>query len=360
MIVKSISVNDLRAGMILYADTVNSRNEVIVPRNTVLSQRHLARFMASGVKEITVMIPDYIATPEEIREFEPKENPLKSTEEYKEFRKSILAIANKLSESFEKILEDPALPIEASPMIAAVNDVSEKSGSTLHLLELLQCSRDFEDSIFVHSVSVALISRIIGIKAGFNDTQMSDIILCSLYHDIGKLQIPEEILNKPEPLLDEERETIKTHTTLGYSTLVRTSLPEYVALCALHHHEHYDGTGYPAGLKGQKIPLYARYVAVADVYNAMTSKRPYRNEICPFNVIDGFEKEGLQQFDPAALFPFLSCLAQSMIGATVLLSDGSMGKIILLNDRFTKPIVQVSTGFVDLVKRPDLEIKKII
>lgn len=360
MLKKNILIDEIRPGMILGADAINSRGQTVVPKSTVLSLRHLSKLKTFGIKSVSVSIPDHLATPEELASSGVSENPLKSTPEYKEFRRTILYIANMLSETFDRIVTDPGAPVKYDEILSSIDELVTKAGSSLRVLELLQCSRDFEDSIYAHSVSVTLISRVIGRKSQFNDTQLHELQLAALFHDIGKLGIPDEILYKTEPLAEEDRAIIENHATEGYQLLIKTELPEFVALAALHHHEHYDGSGYPHGISGQHIPLYARYVAVADVYNAMTSKRPYRDEICPFEVIKGFEDDGFQHYDAAALLPFLSNLADSQIGSNVTLSNGQTGKIIMLNERLTRPIIQVGTNFIDLMRRPDLEIVKIL
>ncbi len=357
---KNIRVADIRAGMIMASDAVGINGDVIVPKSTVLSQRYMARLTNAGIKTISVYIPDYIATPEELRESAPQENRLKDTQEYQDFRRELLAAAGDLSEVFERLMMNPRSQINSESLIESINSLSDKYGGTLHVLELLQASRDFDDSIFIHTVGVCLISKIIGIKAQFTKDQLNDLLLCAIFHDIGKITIPEETLNKQGRLTEEEMEEIRSHTTLGYSLLTQTSLPEHVSLCALYHHERFDGSGYPEGLKGQNIPFYARYVAIADVYYAMTSKRPYREDICAFDVISAFEKDGYSKYDAAGLIPFLNCLAQSLIGSHVILNDGTDGKIIMLNERLTRPIIKVASEFVDLMKHTELEIIKVM
>lgn len=360
MLNKNILTDDIRQGMILGADAKDRKGEIIVSKGTILSLRHQSKLKTYGIKAVNVSIPDHLATKEELAESGTPENPLKSTEEYKNFRRSILAIANMLSECFDVIIAEPSKKVEYEEIIACINDLVKMSGSSLHLLELLQCSRDFDDSIFAHSVSVTLISEIIGKNAQFNDRQIHDLQLSALFHDIGKLGVPDEILYKTDALTDEEKETVKSHARLGYEFLSKTSLPDFVATSALYHHEHYDGSGYPEGVAGKDIPFYARYVAVADDYNAMTSKRPYREEICPFHVIKGFEDDGFQRYDAAALLPFLSSLAQSYIGSTVVLSNGQTGKIVMLNEKLSRPIVMVGKTFVDLMKKPDVQVSRIL
>ncbi len=360
MINKNILVNDIRAGMIMASDAVGTNGQVVVPKSTVLSQRYMARLTNAGLKTISVYIPDYIATPEELEEEAPLENRLKDTKEYQDFRRELLAVAGDISEVFERLMMNPRSDIDTDGLIDKIKSFSEKYGETLHVLELLQAARDFDDSIYIHTVGVTLISIIIGIKAQFTEEQLRELILCSIFHDIGKITIPEELLNKQGRLTEDELEEIRSHTTLGYSLLTQTTLPEHVALCALYHHERFDGSGYPDGLNGQKIPFYARYVAIADVYYAMTSKRPYREDICTFDVVAGFEKDGYSKYDVAGLLPFLNCLAQSLIGSHVILNDGTDGKLIMLNERLTRPIIKVASEFVDLMKHPELEIIKVM
>ena len=360
MITKNIMINDIRAGMIMAADAIGPSGSVVVSKSTVLSQRYTARLISAGVKAISVYIPDYIATPEELKESATQEHRIKDSREYQDFRKELLSVAGELSEVFERLMINPRSDINSEELITAIRSLSQKYGETIHVLELLQASRDFDDSIYIHTVGVSLISIIIGLKAQFSEEQIHDLILCSIFHDIGKITIPEELLNKQGRLTEDELEEIRSHTQLGYQLLSQTNLPEHVSLCALYHHERYDGSGYPDGISGQNIPFYARYVAIADVYYAMTSKRPYREDICTFDVISAFEKDGYSKYDVAGLIPFLNCLAQSLIGSHVILNDGTDGKVIMLNERLTRPIVKVASEFVDLMKRSELEIIKVM
>ena len=123
-------------------------------------------------------------------------------------------------------------------------------------------------------------------------------IICGYLHDIGKSQIPQEILTKPDRLTDEEFEIMKTHTTIGAQILADVTLIKDVDKGAKYHHERYDGRGYPQGLSGDDIPIVARIVGVADAYDAMTSDRAYRKHL-PEDVVRGELIKGRgAQFDP--------------------------------------------------------------
>ena len=142
--------------------------------------------------------------------------------------------------------------------------------------------RDVDDLTYVHSMNVALIASVIGKWMGYNQEKIKVLTLAGLMHDIGKLLIPEKILNKPGNLTDNEYEIMKKHVNLGYEQVKNKFMPMSVKEAILLHHEKCDGTGYPFGLKSDKIPETAKIIAIADVYDAMTSSRIYRAPICPF------------------------------------------------------------------------------
>lgn len=155
-------------------------------------------------------------------------------------------------------------------------------------------------------------------------------MLCGLLHDIGKLKIPAEIIQKPGKLTDEEFDLIRSHPKLGYDILRSKNLDDRIKLAALQHHERYDGKGYPRQLAGIEINEYASIVAIADVYDAMTSNRIYRKGICPFTVISMFEKEK-DLYNPHYLYLFMKRLVEAYVNTEVILSNNERGKIVLLN-----------------------------
>lgn len=149
-----------------------------------------------------------------------------------------------------------------------------------------------------HSRRVAEYAQMIAELSGKSDSESWIIYLAGLLHDIGKIGIPDNIINKTDKLTDEEYETVKTHPVIGNKILGSIKKIPALAIAAHYHHERYDGKGYPEGLAGENIPEYARIVAVADTYDAMTSKRSYRAPL-PQKVVRQTIKEGAgTQFDP--------------------------------------------------------------
>ncbi len=156
-----------------------------------------------------------------------------------------------------------------------------------------------------HSENVAKYALAIGKKMGLTGSEIEELQIAALLHDIGKIGIREEILNKPTKLNDREYRHIKQHPSIAYQIIGRIPGMEQVAKIVLHHHERYDGQGYPKGLKGDEIPLIARILAVADTFDAMSSNRSYRNAL-PLNVIkqELLRNSGIQ-FDPQVLGVFI-------------------------------------------------------
>ena len=149
-----------------------------------------------------------------------------------------------------------------------------------------------------HSSRVAKYSRMIAERSGAGKEEQEEIYTIALLHDIGKIGIPIAIINKPARLTDQEYEIMKTHTTKGFSILEIIEEMPKLATGARSHHERYDGRGYPDHIAGDKIPKYARIISVADAYDAMTSRRSYREAMSQELVRREIEQGIGTQFDP--------------------------------------------------------------
>ena len=149
-----------------------------------------------------------------------------------------------------------------------------------------------------HSLRVAYYTRKIAQKLDFDEDALDNIYYIALLHDVGKIYIPDEILMKPGKLTDDEMNIIKTHTTKGATILKDFSSIPFIMDGAEYHHERFDGTGYPSGLKGEEIPLVARIIGVADAYDAMNSNRCYRPAFPRERIIEELKKYSGLQFDP--------------------------------------------------------------
>ena len=149
-----------------------------------------------------------------------------------------------------------------------------------------------------HSSRVAEYAKMIAARSGYSKAEQDEIYLIGLLHDVGKIGVPDEVINKPSRLTDEEFEIIKKHPVIGNSILSSIKESPKLSTGARWHHERYGGGGYPDGISGEQIPEEARIIAVADAYDAMTSRRSYRHIMPQDRVRTEIEKGMGTQFDP--------------------------------------------------------------
>ncbi len=358
----SVSIQQIKQGMITADDVLSPSGQLIIPKNTVLNPRLISKLKLYNVKSVYVIITSDVATTlNRAAEINKPVNPEKNTSEFRSFSRSYQGMADALKEAFAHVLETPGVPYDTAPIVEQVLALAQTVKNTMHLMNTLQLLREYEDKIYIHSLSVALISHTIAKSLTLSEEQQSELILAALFHDIGKTQIPSEILNKPDRLTDEEFQVMKQHPQKGYNILFSARFPEEICNAALLHHERCNGAGYPTGCTIDHIPLYARIIAIADVYDAMTARRSYRKEICSFDVLADFEDGGFQKYDSSLLLPFITSIAQSHINAKVRLSNSLIGTIVMINQHaLSHPVVNVDGTFVDLSKEKDLTILELL
>lgn len=172
-----------------------------------------------------------------------------------------------------------------------------------------------------HSYRVAEYSVMIARELGFTEEQLENIRKIGLLHDIGKIGVPDTILNKNSPLTPKEYEIMKTHVTIGGDILKDFSIIENVEIGAKYHHERYDGSGYIEGLKGEEIPLIARIIGLADAFDAMTADRVYRRAL-PFETVIAEVKRGSgTQFDPGLVSILLELIDEGTLNVMEVLKQ---------------------------------------
>ncbi len=182
---------------------------------------------------------------------------------------------------------------------AARGSAQELNRAYLSMLSVLANAIEARDHYTIgHTWRVARFSQVIARRLGWSGERISELEVGGVLHDIGKIGVPDSILTKPGPLSPEEQQRMELHPQIGARMLRDVPSLERVLPCVLHHHERWDGSGYPARLRGEDIPLEARLLAVADALDAMTSSRPYRPGLAHDVAVAELESEAARQFDP--------------------------------------------------------------
>ncbi len=212
----------------------------------------------------------------------------------------------------------------------------------------LEKIKNYDEYTYKHSLNTAFYAMLIAKWLRFPEKQVKEIITAGLLHDIGKLKIPLDVLNKKEKITDYEYGLIKNHTIYGFN-LIREirGINDAVRQAVLLHHERADRSGYPFNSHPANVNVYAKIIAVADVYDAMCSDRVYKKRKSPFAAFGMFKNEGREIFDAKILKPFLSRMPKYLVGMDVLLSDGIIGTIYeILPDLPEYPLVKTPYGLV--------------
>lgn len=272
-----------------------------------------------------------------------------------------IIVLNTMQTSFEEYVH-VGTPLDTDLLLTKIKELFASCKTSVELFNMLHNMHSTKDSIYAHSLNVALICRQFGRWLKCDQATLDTLTLCGLLHDIGKLKIPEEILNKPGKYTEEEFALMQKHTLYGLQLLQPLPIDDHIKKSARSHHERCDGSGYPSGLTQEDTDEFAMIVAIADVYDAMTAARSYRAPLCPFQVIAKFEQEGLQKYNPKYILTFLKHIAGIYQNHRVLLSDGRSAKIVMQGTKqLSKPIVQLDDNTcIDLSSESNLIIQTVL
>lgn len=358
---QKILLSELKNGMITAEDVFSVDGQLIVPKGIALTENLIARLFSFDI--FSIKIEDEVLSAN-ISDADLTEtsyaDKLKASPDFQAFKEEFKENVDKLTFSLNALVEKNA-EFDARSLLDSTMDLIEHRETPTGIMDMILNMHDYDDCTYAHSLNVALICNIFAGWLHFSPAEKELATACGLFHDVGKLKIPAEIIKKPGKLTPAEYNIVKTHPLESYKMLSRYNLPDEVKNAALMHHERCDGSGYPYGFTAEKINRFAKLVAIADVYEAMTSKRTYREALCPFHVITHFENDGLQKYDPAFLLPFLENVVNTFLNQRVRLTNGLEGSIIFINPvALSKPTVKIGDKFIDLKKVENVEIEEII
>ena len=242
------------------------------------------------------------------------------------------------SENSQKIGKRQAKDME-SFVSSIVDEILGNRNLVINMVDI----KVFDDYTYYHSVNVAVLSIVMGVALEFDRKQLQNLCLGALLHDLGKVFVPKNILDKEGKLTAAEFEEVKKHPQTGYEYIEKAfHFSDTVMSAIMDHHERYDGTGYPAGRTSKNISSYAKIIAIADVYDALTSDRPYRKAMLPSEAIELIMGSAGTHFEPELVETFLKKIAPYPIGTLVKLSNGCTGIVIDNYENYClRPIIRI-------------------
>ena len=325
---RCINTNELTPGMVLSQKIVSNEGVKLLDKYTFLTKTQIHKLFNWGVDSLYIQDGVY--------------SKVAFMEKYEEIVKAVQGI-------FESIQQSRRIPIMEMRELAEqmIHPLTDKRGVLSCLYEV----KSHSDYTFEHSVNVAITTGVFSNWLHYGDIEQRNLIMAGLLHDIGKLNVPLQILDKPDKLLDSEFRIIKKHPGEGYNFLANLDeFSEGTKMGVWQHHERMDGSGYPCGLKRTEIHEYAKIVAIADIYDAMTSNRAYRHKLTPLTAMELIAEQMYDKLDASVCIPILENMRIYFIGSNVLLSNGQKAKIIMITpNAWTKPMVRTNNGdFLDL------------
>lgn len=332
-----VPVNAIRPGMVNAVPLYGTNQEILLREGIPLTDNIIRHILLLGYNGIYVDYdPDTDAPYVEIIDTQLR------IESVRRIKKAFLSIGTETSRAeVIRIRESLAETLEQ-----LLDELLQNRHLMINMIDL----KVFDDYTYYHSVNVAVIALALGICIELPRPQLYKLGLAALLHDVGKVMIPRNILDKPGELTPEEFTIMKGHSEEGYRYLKDVyDVPVSVYMTVRLHHEQFDGSGYPLGLQGGKIPLFARLITVADVFDALTSDRVYRQAVSPSDAAEFVMAHSGAMFDPLVVRAFQKKVAPYPVGTPVRLSDERVGFVVdNLEDFGLRPVIRIVKDRVPL------------
>lgn len=350
-----VGASSLIEGKVLARDIYSPNGQLLLHQGTVLKPAHLKKLNQMGCQDIYIyqdeadsMIPDN----------EPDKFAFGSENEETLLPHVFNYAAEHLREMMQGI--EAGHSVRKTEVEETFNLLYPEVMNTNNVIRCLGNLRKKDEYTLQHSVSVSVIAIKIGQVMGLTSVELKEIGIAGLLHDIGKCKIPLDILNKPGALSREEFKEIQKHPVYGYQVVSKIPfLDTNIMMAVLQHHEHQDGKGYPLHTIGRNIHIYSSIVAVADVFDALTSDRVYRPRMSLLQAAAEIVRNSCGHLEPHVTQQFFDYLSAVAPGETVLLNTGEEATVIMMNkNEPVCPLVMVGDRFIDLNVVRDIYIQE--
>jgi HD-GYP domain-containing protein (c-di-GMP phosphodiesterase class II) len=326
-----VPVSSLVEGMICGKKLYDINHQLLLNSGSIIQKGYIERITSLGYQGI--YIEDNLSSDIEVKDIISDELRMSAIKAVKD----ICIYAGSQKKDYKSL----DLKVQKTKLLISniVEQILENKDTMVNLIDL----KFYDDYTFFHSVNVAVLSILVGAEYGLEKSELFNVGLASILHDIGKMFVSKDVLNKPGKLTIDEFEAVKQHPSFGFNYLKESyEIPASVYVAVLQHHERYDGTGYPMQKSKDQISIIGRIICVADVYDALTSSRPYRKALLPSEAMEYIMANGGTMFDLELTKIFARKVAPFPIGTYVTLSNGFTGIVINnYEDACMRPKVKV-------------------
>lgn len=323
--------------------TISVTGQVLLNAGVELRPSYIAPLLRHGISAVYVideLAPDVV--PQDVIQTETREAA----------KRDLMATTKDLGPLFadaaRRGLQRLSVQLDLERLAKTVDKMVQEIQRNPEAVVSLQEIRTADEYTLSHSINTCVLSVLLGHIMDYTESQLRDLAIGAVLHDIGKVTTPPEILKKPDRLTPEELVIMQAHTTMGWNLLFeQRGISPTSAAMARQHHERWGGGGYPDGLKGDKIHRYARICTVADCFDAMTADRVYRPGMTAAQALELMQGEMAGYFQPDLLFSFLQCIAPYPVGALIEITEGYQAVVVeVRRGRNFRPKIR-------LVRRPD-------
>ena len=350
--VKSLSIYSLKPNMILSEDLILNGLTLVAKKIALKSSmiKTIIEFYPSDTINVYSSEEDLVVTSSQIS---IAQRLIQTETVLNQFSNKIDKFLNSLQKNSEPDLTE--IKVMSKEILDNLNDYGS-------ILKSITNSRNIDEYLTRHCVNVALLSSMLGKWLNLPNKDLTLLTYTAFLHDIGKTKVNPTILNKPSKLTKSEFNEIKKHSFYAYTLLKDIPfLDESVISGVLTHHERLDGSGYPLGLKEDKIGIFAKIIAITDMFDAMTSDRVYSKKQNPLAVLEIMQHDCVGLLDYNYLTTFIRKMPNYYTGETVKLNNGSIGKIIKIDiNNISKPLIYVAPNFIDLNNEKELFIIELL
>ncbi len=346
---KYVEVNEEILGSYLGEDVYSIGGNMIVPSNTIVSEHILKKLLDFRIDRVFI----YNSNPVHGDDYLSAENINQDQKRY-------IEDVNVAKMMIQDLASGKELDFNKAENIS--EHIYSKLNDCGSLMDCVNSVRIADSYTYSHLVNVSVYSMLLGKWLGFTKKQLKDVVMAGLLHDVGKAQIPLEILNKKGPLSDSEYEIMKRHPVYGYEIIKNYSeISMDVKRAVIMHHEKENGTGYPFGIKGNQKNLYSKIITVADIFDAITSERVYRGRQTPFTAFKELESVGFDTVDPKIMMVLFTNMPSYYVGSKVKMTNGEVGEIVYVPHQCAyAPVIRINENFVDFSVEKDELIKEFL